>query len=281
MKYYINSFSAFGEKRNSYMTIFPLLIRMHYSLYNEDKWKIRLTTDRPFTSDDFYGKEINNLLKNNLLQLKVINNGGSIWEQPVKGIGMLWRLAAAWEPENEYVFCRDLDSILTPRQTKFVQSFIDSGRIVHGINDNNSHDIPLMGGMIGIKCHSFVKLIGFENFPKMIASWNKDREFWDNHGRDQEFLMQMIWPKVSNHSLIHRIQGPNDRCLMKDCVPGLQLKGINEKILDEGDNFTNYIGASNCKNTTYGEKSLQEITSFYETYGNKEKIKEIIIAENL
>lgn len=278
---YINSFSAFGEKRQSYMSIFPLLIRMHYSLYPDSNWKIRITTDRPFTSKDYYGNEINNLFKLGLLQLVIVNNGGSMWEQPVKGVGMLWRLLPVWESENEYVFCRDLDSILTPRQAKFVKSFIESGKSVHGINDNNAHDIPLMGGMIGVKCCDFINLTGFQNFPDMINSWSVNRPFWDEHGKDQIFLMEKIWHKVSRNSLIHKINGPNDRCMMKDCVPGCNLIEVNDKILEEGDNFTNYIGASNCISTTYGERSLQEMISFYENFGNKEKIEQIIKAERM
>ena len=93
--------------------------------------------------------------------------------------------------------------------------------------------------------------------------------------------MDKIWPKVSSNSLIHRIQGPNDRCFMKDCVPGLTLNGISSKLLEEGDNFTNYIGAANCKNTTYGERTMQEMISFYEEFGNQEKNKEITTAERL
>lgn len=278
---YINSFSAFGEKRQSYMTLFPLIIRMHYALYPDSKWKISLITDRPFTSDDYYGNTVNKLSEAGLLQFRVINNGGSIWEQPIKGVGMLWRLLPAWDSENEYVFCRDLDSILTPRQAKYVQRFINSGCVIHGINDNNSHTIPLMGGMIGVRCKSFVNAINFPSFSSMISSWHVTRDFWDNHGKDQVFLMDHIWPKVQHMAHIDRIGGPNDRCMMKDCVPGLSLSNIHTKILEEGDNLTNYIGAANCKNTTYGEKTLQEMIDFYEEYGNKETNKQINILEKI
>jgi len=276
----VNSFSAFGERRDSYMALFPLIIRMHYSLYTKPNWKIRITTDRPFDNSSFYGKQINNLSEKGLLQLRIVSNGGSIWEQSVKGIGMLWRLIPAWE-DNDYVFCRDLDSILTPRQAKFVQHFIESNMIVHGINDNNAHTIPLMGGMIGVKSKAFVQIIDFPSFAAMVSSWKMNSSQWDKHGQDQVFLMEKIWPKVSGNSLIHRIQGPNDRCNMKDCVPGLILEGVNQKILDEGDNFTNYIGAANCKNTTYGERTIEEMSSFYEEYGNKEMIEKIKEAENI
>jgi len=275
---FINSFSAFGERREAYMSLFPLIIRMHYSLYVNPKWKIRLTTDRVFDSTSFYGRQINSLANRGLLQLRIVPNGGSIWEQSVKGIGMLWRLMPAWE-DNEYVFCRDLDSILTPRQAKFVQSFIESDKAVHGINDNDAHTIPLMGGMIGVKSKRFVSLVGFSSFADMISSWRRTREGWDSHGQDQSFLMERIWPKVCNDSLIHRIQGPNDRCHMKDCVPGVVLEGVSQKVLDEGDNFTNYIGAANCKNTTYGERTVEEMSAFYEEYGNKEMIAKIKEAE--
>jgi hypothetical protein len=280
MSDFINSFSAFGDKREAYMSLFPLIIRMHYSLHVNPKWKIRLTTDRVFDSSNFYGRQINNLADRGLLQLRIVANGGSIWEQSTKGIGMLWRLLPAWE-DNEYVFCRDLDSILTPRQAKFVQNFIDSDRVVHGINDNNAHTIPLMGGMIGVKSKRFVQLIGHPSFADMVSSWRRNREGWDSHGQDQCFLMERIWPKVSSHSLIHRIEGPNDRCHMKDCVPGVILEGVSQRILDEGDNFTNYIGASNCKNTTYGERSIAEMSDFYEEHGNKEMINKIKEAEKV
>lgn len=261
------------------MTLFPLIIRMHYSLYPDPQWRIRLTTDRPFTSSDYYGNEINKLSNAGLLDLRVVNNGGSMWEQPVKGIGMLWRLLAAWETENDYVFCRDLDSILTPRQAKFVQAFINSGHMIHGINDNNSHTIPLMGGMIGVRCNLFVISTGFSSFANMIESWRVNRAFWDRHGADQDFLMEQLWPKVSGNSLIHKISGPNDRCMMKDCVPGLKLANVSDRLMEEGDNFTNYIGAANCKNTTYGEKTVDEMISFYEEHGNKAKNNEITTAE--
>jgi len=252
---------------------------MHYGIYPDSRWKIRLTTDRPFTSNDYYGKEINNLASADLIQLRIVTNGGSLWEQSVKGIGMLWRLIPAWEAENDFVFCRDLDSILTPRQAKCVYHFIDSPYIAHGINDNNSHTIPLMGGMVGFRCQPFVNAIGFRSFSSMVDSWGRNSEAWNSHGKDQEFLMDRIWPRVMHCSLIHKIQGPNDRCMLKDPVPGVQLRGLSERLLNEGDNFTNYIGASNCVNTTYGERSLQEMIAFYEDAGNKEKNKEISIAE--
>lgn len=276
----INSFSAFGQKRDSYMVLFPLIIRMHYSLYPQSNWKIRLTTDRPFDENSYYGTQVNNLAKKGLIQLVQINNGGSIWEQPTKGVGMLWRLTPVWE-DNEYVFCRDLDSILTPRQAKFVHAFINSGKTIHGINDNNSHTIPLMGGMIGVNCRKFIDLVRFSSFSDMISSWGKNREQWDIHGQDQNFLMERIWPKVSGDALIHKVEGPNDRCHMKDCVPGFILSDVSEKIINEGDNFTNYIGASNCKNTTYGEKTIAEMSIFYEEYGNKEMIIKIKETERL
>jgi hypothetical protein len=260
----VNSFSAFGEKRHSYMALFPLIIRMHYTFY--PNWKIRLTTDRFFDDSQPTYKYINNLINEELLELDIIDNNGTISQQPVKGIAMLWRMIPIWK-DFDYVFTRDLDSILTPRQAKLVYAFVSSGKSIHGINDNASHSIPLMGGMIGIQCNKFKSLTGLQSFSQMINLWNIPVNEWDKHGKDQEFLMSFIWPKVQNDSLIHRIEGPNDRCNLKNPIAGF-IPPCSEKILEEGDNFTNYIGASNCINTTYGAMTLEYMCNFYDTYGN-------------
>lgn len=271
----VNSFSAFGEKRNSYMTLFPVIIRMHYSLYPDPAWKIHLTTDREFSNDEYYGRQVNALREAGLLQLRIVNNGGLMWQQSVKGIGMLWRMIPIWNSNNDYVFCRDLDSILTPRQTQLVQSFIGSGQIVHGINDNDGHSIPLMGGMTGFRSQAFLGISGYSSFESMIESLGKPRSFWDRHGADQEFLMNYIWPKFYHSSLIHRMSGPNDRSHIKQVVPNLLLDGVSQKILSEGDNFTNYIGASNCINTTHGERTLAEMIAFYDEHGSVDVMRKI------
>src|SRR3990170_5838387 len=65
---------------------------------------------------------------------------------------MLWRLKPCWMEGVERVICRDLDSLLTYRDFKSVERWIESGKSAHGMNDNPAHGgLPLMGGMLGFK----------------------------------------------------------------------------------------------------------------------------------
>jgi len=187
---------------------------------------------------------------------------------------MLWRMTKIWE-EYENVCCRDLDSILTPRQLKYTTVFIQSKKTAHSICDNLSHNIPLMGGMCSFNCKKFIDLTGLKSFSDMIYSAHKDRTWWSTHGSDQDFLMEHIYPKIKNDFILHKVEGENDRSYLKNCVPGLTINHVNEKIMSEGDNFTNFVGASNCHSTTYGNWTLKQICDFYDVYGNQEMIARI------
>jgi hypothetical protein len=253
---------------------------MHFSLYPDDRWKVILHTDRPFNNDIPLERKVNNYAKAGLIKVNTVHfDSNQIWAHPVKGVGMLWRLLPIWDVDNDYVFCRDLDSILTPRQVRFVTDFIRSNKVVHGINDNAAHNIPLMGGMCGFLTREFRHMTGVSCFEELIRWSNQRSDQWDSYNQDQMFLMNYVWPRVNASSLIHRPTGPNDRCMLKDCVPGLVLANISEKVLQEGDNFTNYIGAANCINTTYGERPVEYMNEFYETHGNVEKCALIKEAE--
>ena len=63
--------------------------------------------------------------------------------------GMLWRMKPIWLEGVTHTICRDLDSPLTYREAQMVKEWVDSGKIAHAITDSVSHNIPLLGGMIG------------------------------------------------------------------------------------------------------------------------------------
>ncbi len=69
---------------------------------------------------------------------------------------MLWRLETSFTFEHpnwvySHVLCRDTDSISTYREAQAVSQWIAEDRAVHCITDSISHNIPMMGGMIGIR----------------------------------------------------------------------------------------------------------------------------------
>jgi len=68
---------------------------------------------------------------------------------------MLWRMKPIFEMENghwkySHVLCRDLDSPATYREVQAVNYWMMRDKALHAITDSVSHDIPLMGGMIGV-----------------------------------------------------------------------------------------------------------------------------------
>ena len=66
---------------------------------------------------------------------------------------MLWRLLPIFEYNVERIICRDTDSPLTYREAQMVKEWENSPKVVHAITDSVSHNIPLMGGMIGLTKH--------------------------------------------------------------------------------------------------------------------------------
>lgn len=261
---YANSFSVF-TLRSKYMSQLPLLIRQHHTFY--PGWEFVLYTDAEFTNETPYVPVLNDLNKLGLIKIKVVN-GPNLCDQPLLCVGMLWRMRPIWEGYSG-VFCRDLDSILTPRQAKFVTAFIRSGHAIHAINDNEQHSIPLMGGMVGFKADQFKSITGINSFDQFISMTGYSRNTWQVKGSDQDALMSIIWPRVRGHTLLHKPHGPNDRCQMKDCCPGIELDHVHPEIRQWGDTLTNYIGASNCNNTTYGEKTISHMIDMFDKYGNQ------------
>lgn len=289
----VNSFSAFGEQRNKYLDLFDVILRQHYVLYpslNYD-WKLYLMTDKPFTDDERYctnssgnggysGKTINRFAEEKIIELRVINPTDKLETQPISGIGMLWRMLPIWENDVNYVFCRDLDSILTPRQMKFVLAFLKSNYNIHNILDNPSH-AGLMGGMCGFKAEYIRNK--YSTFASMIKSYNTDVSFWSNKNTDQLFLNNML--KSSDRSLFlnhKQMTREHDRLSdHKNCID-VQTPGIPAEILDNGDNYCNYIGAVGLFNGgphVSWSPTHKQTLEFYEKHISKELLEKIKLIE--
>lgn len=268
----INSYTLFGNKEQ-WSNSFAVIIRQHLSLYYQNDWELWVHVDDDL-SDNAYCGVLKELHKANLIKIFKVANNGLEYQSRYKCMMMLWRMLPLWE-NTEYVFCRDLDSILTPRQLQCVRSFILSGKTAHGINDNVSHNIPLMGGMCGFKTKAFREIfnVSFNEFIKDKYSSN----YWEAHGADQNFLMQYVWPRVIGSSFIHVLDGPNERYHLKEVAT--PINDINSEIKNKGDNFTNYIGAVGCS-TPVKSYSNEEMINFYNIYGNTEKCKLVTDIEN-
>src|SRR3954467_15183674 len=167
-----------------------------------------------------------------------------------------------------------------------VEEFVTSGAAVHCINDNEAHNVPMMGGMIGFNRQKFWELPGAE----IYATWQDLVGVWNlaYKGADQELLAYRIWPLARNNLCEHRIAGYKltlGAVLSKTSVPSQVISDIPPAFLEivqhpywktdcpRADSYPNYLGASGFR----GDDALND----YQKFGTAEVLDKISKAEKL
>lgn len=157
---------------------------------------------------------------------------------------MLWRLKPIWH-DYTHVLCRDLDSPLTYRERQAVEHWISHGKTGHAITDSVSHTIALMGGMIGFVPEYFKMRTGFASWQAMMADSPIN---FNVKGSDQDFLNQVIYPKIAgpgNDSITqHYVLGMPNTFLSDyhNHIPAIEL-AIDPELV-ESNNTCGHIGAA-------------------------------------
>lgn len=225
---------------NSYLRGLMISIRMNRLIYPD--WTTVLNTDKP-TYLAF--KE---LLDSSGIEVYV-NEPADLCK------AMLWRLKPVYlrqtgknwdKPRFTHVICRDLDSPCTTKEAKCVQFWLNRGSAMHAITDSVSHNIPLMGGMIGIKTDLWTM--------RMPDTWEKLLELnqhidYKVKGADQTFLNESVYPKWATQGsesiTQHYLLGMPNTFLndYNNTVP--EYIDINlPAALDESRQVSGHIGAS-------------------------------------
>ena len=143
---------------------------------------------------------------------------------------MLWRMDPLFRDDVDLVVCRDIDSLFMPRDRKMIEAFEASRGIIHGINDSESHSIPLLGGMCAFKGDPFRK-----HFTK--SHWEDLKAMHDlsEHGSDQRFLNAIVYNTMKAGLITHtRKPMINYECLRS--YPALPQE-------EELDKVVRHIGA--------------------------------------
>lgn len=158
---------------------------------------------------------------------------------------MLWRLEAAYDPEVEWVVCRDVDSLPMERDRVMVEEAMASGAEVHAILDSESHSGPLMGGMTAFKA-SLIREVWPtpEKLHKAMAKWPPEE--WNWHGCDQRFLNSTLWPFVAPRTFVHQ------RRLDIGYPEAMKTKAVAPAVTDL-DKVIRHIGAA------YNRERVMEI----------------------
>lgn len=172
------SIALFG-KDTRYAQYLGAFVRAHLTLFpqNED-WELRVHVDE-YNAGGFLGA----LEKKGLIRLVRCESA------PLTK-AMLWRMKPVFDETVDYVFCRDIDALPTPRDRACCERFMESGLDVHAIHDSTSHD-GLMGGMGGYNCESFreqIQQAGIHSWDDLVVFGKKTDEEYAKHGTDQDVL---------------------------------------------------------------------------------------------
>lgn len=245
MKAISYSLFGYGKERqkncfdfNSYIRGLMINIRMNRLIY--PGWENIVHVDRATYDAFFY-------LLTNAKGLRVV-----VCEDAPLCLAMLWRMRpvfvqnfdSTWR--YDHVICRDLDSPTTYREAQAVQQWIINDKSMHAITDSVSHNLPLMGGMIGARPNYFTEHVA-KNWEQMIEL-GKDID-WSAKGADQTFLNKYIYPVFANkgHESItqHYVLGHGDTFLndWHNKIPNLILPRVAIEMMESND-VCGHIGAA-------------------------------------
>jgi len=121
--------------------------------------------------------------------------GADLVEQP-RGQdwdGLFWRFLAATDPQVEVMLSRDCDSRLSKRESAAVSEWLESGADFHIMRDHPWHQTAIPGGMWGCRSNLFGHIAPLIMQPRPPAQYQSD----------QEFLSQIVYPKIRHSAFIH------------------------------------------------------------------------------
>jgi hypothetical protein len=108
--------------------------------------------------------------------------------------GLFWRFYPLDDPSVEAFIVRDTDSRLTTRERNAVEEWIASGWGLHTMRDHWNHNVPILGGMWGMKRGA----VGGILEKLLLKTWT-----FDEKGTDQTFLDKYLWPQARGIALAH------------------------------------------------------------------------------
>jgi tetratricopeptide (TPR) repeat protein len=106
----------------------------------------------------------------------------------------LWRFLASDDPGVDWFICRDTDSRLNAQELLAVDAWLRSGKPFHAMRDHIYHMELMLAGMWG----GMARVL--PNLREMVLS---HPQYFNNRFGDQAFLMNLVWPLIRKHILVH------------------------------------------------------------------------------
>jgi hypothetical protein len=114
---------------------------------------------------------------------------------------MIHRFFAIDEPGVDMMFVRDADSRVHWKDRWAIREFLNTkGAKVHVIRDHPYHTAGIMGGLWGMR-----KIEGI-NIEALYREHKKATPKEQRLGIDQDFLMDVLYPRISQMILVHSSQ---------------------------------------------------------------------------
>jgi hypothetical protein len=207
----IVSTALFGDAHTNYAKYVPAFIRGALNIFPiRDNWRIRFCVDSQVASGET-GALIRRYAHEGLCESVIMYT--STKASPPLCWGMMWRLAAVFEPNVEYVFSRDLDAPPMPRDRACCDRFIQSKATMHTIHDHEQH-MGIMGGLCGVWAPDFLLRTGLRRLEDLraladttIGHAATGRLDWSRKGADQAALNTLLVARPQLTLLEHRYKG--------------------------------------------------------------------------
>ena len=123
-------------------------------------------------------------------------------------LNMIHRFTAIDEPGVDLMMVRDADSRIHWKDRWAIREFVRQPQYVaHTIRDHREHTAEMMGGLWGIR-----KTSGL-NLQTEYAAYKENPALGHRNGHDQNFLTDVIYPKVIDRMLVHFSSGNGRRKL--------------------------------------------------------------------
>jgi hypothetical protein len=117
-------------------------------------------------------------------------------------INMIHRFYAIDEEGVDLMMVRDADSRIHWKDRWAIREFVRQPQFVaHTIRDNIEHTASMMGGLWGIRKSSGLSL------RDEYAAYKEDTTKGHRNGHDQNFLADVVYPKVVDRMLVHYSNG--------------------------------------------------------------------------
>jgi hypothetical protein len=113
-------------------------------------------------------------------------------------INMIHRFYAIDEADVEIMMVRDADSRIHWKDRWAIREFVNQPQFVaHTIRDNIEHTASMMGGLWALRKSSGI------NMHHEYATYSEDAAHGHRNGHDQNFLADVVYPKVVDRMIVH------------------------------------------------------------------------------